>query len=200
MLLTGSADQCNVFWQIGTSATLGTDSHLVGTVMAHDSITATTGTSVSGRLLARDAAVTLDTNVVTMSACTAAVTTTTSHGSGGGGGGGGTTSTTTSPTTTSSTTSTTSATTTSTSTTVPAVVAAVPTTIGTAQGGPVTPTTLVGGGTFTPATTVPAGSSTMLPRTGTGVTRTGLAGALAVLCGLVLVRWSRRELAYVPCH
>lgn len=63
--LINGADPCNVFWQVGSSATLGSGSTMVGTVMALTSITATTGASVSGRLLARNGAVTLDTNTIT---------------------------------------------------------------------------------------------------------------------------------------
>lgn len=65
--LSGGASACNVFWQIGSSAELGTDSNFVGTIMAQASITATTGARVDGRLLARVAAVTLDNNRVTVS-------------------------------------------------------------------------------------------------------------------------------------
>lgn len=71
--LINGARSCNVFWQIGSSATLGTGSKFVGTIMAMDSITATTGATVVGRLLARNGAVTLDTNTVTRpTACAAA--------------------------------------------------------------------------------------------------------------------------------
>lgn len=66
IVLTGGASACNVFWRVGSSATLGTDSDFAGTVMAEDSITATTGTDVVGRLLAAGAAVTLDTTDVTV--------------------------------------------------------------------------------------------------------------------------------------
>ena len=67
--LTNGADACNVFWQVGSSATLGTGTTFRGTVMALTSITATTGTTVQGRLLARDGAVTLDSNTVDRSGC-----------------------------------------------------------------------------------------------------------------------------------
>jgi len=55
----GSA--CNVFWQIGTSATLGTGTAFAGNILALSSITSNTSVSLSGQLLARNAAVTLDT-------------------------------------------------------------------------------------------------------------------------------------------
>ncbi len=57
---------CNVFWQVGSSATLGTNSRMVGSVLALTSITANTGSSISGRALAQTGAVTLDTNSVTV--------------------------------------------------------------------------------------------------------------------------------------
>jgi len=60
-------NNCNVFWQIGASATLGTGSTFVGNILALASITVTTGASVDGRALARTAAVTLDSSAV--SAC-----------------------------------------------------------------------------------------------------------------------------------
>jgi len=75
--LIGAAQACNVFWQVGSSATLGTNSVFVGTVLALTSVTATTGASIAGRLLARNAAVTLDTNTVTRPTCAASVPTTT---------------------------------------------------------------------------------------------------------------------------
>lgn len=70
--LRNGARSCNVFWQIGSSATLGTGSSFVGTIMAMESITVTTGTTVVGRVLARNAAVTLDTaNIVRPTSCAA---------------------------------------------------------------------------------------------------------------------------------
>ena len=65
MTLINGAQSANVFWQVGSSATLGTYSTLRGTVMALASITVTTGVTVDGRTLARTAAVTLDTNTIT---------------------------------------------------------------------------------------------------------------------------------------
>ncbi|HUR24375.1 MAG TPA: ice-binding family protein, partial [Acidimicrobiales bacterium] len=69
MLLINQAQPCRVFHQVGSSATLGTGSQFVGTILALTSITATTGVSVQGRLLARNGAVTLDTNTITRPAC-----------------------------------------------------------------------------------------------------------------------------------
>lgn len=71
VLLVNGASPCNVFWQVGSSATLGTATAFNGNVMALTSITATTGATVNGRLLARNGAVTLDTNVVTRAPCNA---------------------------------------------------------------------------------------------------------------------------------
>jgi hypothetical protein len=62
--LVNGARASNVFWKVGSSATLGTYSILRGTVMALASITVTTGTTVDGRTLARTAAVTLDTATI----------------------------------------------------------------------------------------------------------------------------------------
>jgi hypothetical protein len=80
--LINGARSCNVFWQIGSSATLGTGSRFVGTIMALSSITATTGATVVGRLLARNGAVTLDTNVITRPTPCAATGTTGGTGTG----------------------------------------------------------------------------------------------------------------------
>lgn len=63
--VTGGASACNVFWQVGTSATLNPGAAFVGTVMANESITAETAATVTGRLLARTGAVTLDSNPIT---------------------------------------------------------------------------------------------------------------------------------------
>lgn len=66
---TTSHPSCNVFWEVGSSATLGTGSTFVGTVLAHVSISAQTGAAITGRLLAATGAVTLDTNVLTAPNC-----------------------------------------------------------------------------------------------------------------------------------
>jgi Ice-binding-like len=63
----------NLYWQVGSSATLGTTTSFVGNILALTSITLTTGAGVIGRTLARNGAVTLDTNTVNISACAAAV-------------------------------------------------------------------------------------------------------------------------------
>jgi hypothetical protein len=66
VILTGGAKSANVFWQVGSSATLGTTSVFKGTIMADQSITLNTGASLNGRALARIGAVTLAGNTVVM--------------------------------------------------------------------------------------------------------------------------------------
>lgn len=69
VVLANGAQACNVFWQVGSSATLGTNSALKGSVLAFTSITLNSGATVEGRLLARNGAVTLDTNIITKATC-----------------------------------------------------------------------------------------------------------------------------------
>lgn len=66
VLLTNGAQACGVFWQVTSSATFGTGTSFQGTVMALQSITMNTGATLIGRALARNAAVTLDTNTITV--------------------------------------------------------------------------------------------------------------------------------------
>jgi hypothetical protein len=63
---------CNVFWQVGSSATIGVGTSIAGNILALTSITLVTGACVNGRALARNGAVTLDTNTVNSTACGAA--------------------------------------------------------------------------------------------------------------------------------
>ena len=56
----------NVFWQVGSSAILGTNSEFIGTILALTSITANTGAEIEGRLLARNGAVSLASNTISM--------------------------------------------------------------------------------------------------------------------------------------
>jgi hypothetical protein len=63
--LINGAQACGVWWQVGSSATLGTTTALAGNILALTSITMNTSASISGRVLARNGAVTLDTNRVT---------------------------------------------------------------------------------------------------------------------------------------
>lgn len=59
-----NAQLCQTFWKVGSSATLGTNSYIVGHVVALTSITANTGAKVKGQLFARNGAVTLDSNTI----------------------------------------------------------------------------------------------------------------------------------------
>jgi hypothetical protein len=83
VVLIRGAQACNVFWQVGSSATLGTGNRFVGTIMALTSTTVDTGTTVTGRLLARNGAVTLDDDVINQPTCSTPTTTTTTTSPGG---------------------------------------------------------------------------------------------------------------------
>lgn len=65
VILAGGAQAKNVFWQVASSATLGTNSIFQGTILSLDSITLDTGATLIGRALARNGAVTMDSNTVT---------------------------------------------------------------------------------------------------------------------------------------
>lgn len=69
VILINSARFCRTFWKVGSAATLGTNSHFVGHIFALASITAKTGATVQGQLLARNGAVTLDNNTITNGIC-----------------------------------------------------------------------------------------------------------------------------------
>jgi hypothetical protein len=66
------ANPCNVYWRIGSSATLGTRTTFVGNIVSLTSIALTTGARVSGRAWARNGAVTMDTNDVSFGGCASA--------------------------------------------------------------------------------------------------------------------------------
>jgi drug/metabolite transporter (DMT)-like permease len=66
---TGGAQACDVFWVVGSSATLGTNSSFAGILMALTSASVQTGATVAGRILARNGAVSLDDNTFTQAAC-----------------------------------------------------------------------------------------------------------------------------------
>ena len=70
VVLTNGAQACNVFWQLGSSATLGTSTAFAGTLIALASDTLNTGATLAGRALARTGAVTLDSSAVTACAGT----------------------------------------------------------------------------------------------------------------------------------
>lgn len=70
--LIGGASPCNVWWQVGSSATLGTNSNFTGNILALTSIQVLTNVVVEGRVLARNASVTLDDDDIDASGCIAA--------------------------------------------------------------------------------------------------------------------------------
>ncbi|MDW7660771.1 MAG: ice-binding family protein [Bacillota bacterium] len=71
--LINGANYNNIFWQVGSSATLGTNSEFEGTILAAQSITATTGADIRGKLFAMSGAVTLDNNTI-INAMTTSIT------------------------------------------------------------------------------------------------------------------------------
>jgi hypothetical protein len=193
--LTGGATACNVYWQVGSSATLGTNSTFVGSVMALASVTANTGATISGRLLARTGAVTLDDNTITKPTCTTPSGSSTSGSNNAGSStpatGAGVGTNTTGASTTGA--STTGASTTGASTTVPgAPLRSVPTTHSgsttssrtTATSSPPLTTTSVGSTTpgTPPRTTPPAlTGSNLVPTIAAGLFALTLGGLLALL-------------------
>ncbi|HEY1119424.1 MAG TPA: ice-binding family protein [Acidimicrobiales bacterium] len=75
--LINGAQACNVFWQVGSSATLGENSTFVGTVLALTSVTVNSEVTIQGRALARNGAVTLIDDTFNPTACAAQQPTTT---------------------------------------------------------------------------------------------------------------------------
>jgi uncharacterized repeat protein (TIGR01451 family) len=71
VVITNGGSLCNVFWQVGSSATIGTTTSFAGNILALTSITLNTGANLTGRALARNGAVTLDTNAINSLACVA---------------------------------------------------------------------------------------------------------------------------------
>jgi hypothetical protein len=69
VVLINGAKACNVFWQVGSSATFGVGSNFSGQVLAYTSITANTGAQIKGQLLAKNGAVTLDANTFVNDSC-----------------------------------------------------------------------------------------------------------------------------------
>jgi len=65
IVLAGGAQAQNVYWQVSSSATLGTNSIFEGTILSLESITLDTGATLTGRALARNGAVALDANMIT---------------------------------------------------------------------------------------------------------------------------------------
>lgn len=165
VVLENGAQACNVFWQVGSSATIGSTTSFIGTILALTSVTLASGASVEGSVFAQTGAVTLDDNLISVVTCATPapppVTTTTS-----------TTTTTTTPST-------------STTTTVPVVAVTTPTT----PVGKVHPVTKGHGGSTT--TTTPGSSTTVVPvgapatgeggTAGSGFSSLGLLGLGAIV-------------------
>ncbi|KAG0647757.1 Ice-binding [Hyphodiscus hymeniophilus] len=97
VILQGTAQACNVFWQVGSSATIGTQTTFQGLILAQTSITMVTSATSNGGLFALTGAVTLDTNNVNVAVCPVQSSSIAFSSTAGGGGGvpGGTTTTTT---------------------------------------------------------------------------------------------------------
>jgi hypothetical protein len=66
VIFSDNGNACNVFWRVGSSATLGTTTDFQGNIIAYSDISALTGATVSGRLLARNGAVTMDSNSINL--------------------------------------------------------------------------------------------------------------------------------------
>ncbi|MDB4932444.1 MAG: repeat protein [Myxococcaceae bacterium] len=69
VVMTNGARSCGVYWQAGSSATVGIGSRFAGNILALGSVTLTTGAALAGRALARNGGVTMDTNSVSNAAC-----------------------------------------------------------------------------------------------------------------------------------
>ena len=174
VVLSGGVQACNVDWQVGSSATIGTTTSFVGNILALASISMNTGATLEGRALAQTGAVTLDDNTITSPTCNVSSPTTTTTA--------GTTTTTAVGTTTTSGVGTVTTTTTTTST-------------GTKSSPSKTTTTLSGIGANTSTTAPPLVGA---PITGGGPLRPGspwpIVGLVAMGCGggLALYARSRR--------
>ena len=191
--LINGAQACNVFWQVGSSATLSGGSTFVGNILALTSISVGTGVTVEGRALARNGAVTLDTDTFTTVGCdmtagttttlaatttTLAATTTTAGA------------TTTTTTTAAGTTTTTLATASPTTTVVFAVPGTTTTTVGPLEAMATTTTTEAGGAT---EVTTPGSTSTSLPFTGQNSIGMAVVAMLTLMLGIGVLRMSRRD-------
>jgi Ice-binding-like len=74
VILINGAQACHVFWQVGSSATIGTHSAFQGSVLALQSVSVQAGDTINGRMLARNGTATLDDDTITVPGCTAAPT------------------------------------------------------------------------------------------------------------------------------
>lgn len=74
VVLTGDAQACNVFWQIGRDATIGVSSAFVGTLIASRDVTVVSGATVNGRIISLNSSLTTDGNTISGPTCLAAPT------------------------------------------------------------------------------------------------------------------------------
>ena len=187
IVLINGASECNVFWQVGSSATLGSGSVFVGNILALTSITVQSAVVVHGRALARNGAVTLDNDTFTAPSCVPSTATSP-------------------PTTTAPTTTTSPATTTSTPatttppTTTPAITTPSTTTPAAATASSNVATPISAADTTTTVSPTGAASTTSfdvttltLPSTGNDVGATSGLGAGALLVGAGAVFAVRRR-------
>lgn len=169
--LINGASECNVFWQVGSSATLGSGSFFVGTILALTSVTVESSVVVHGRALARNGAVTLDNNVFTQPDCTGATDLV--------------------PTATAP------ATTTTTPSTATTVLGAVTTTPGsptaTTPGSPIATTIPTGGGDETTTTFIFEVTDITLPSTGGSLAAQSGVGFAVLMIGLAALLIARRR-------
>jgi hypothetical protein len=197
VLLVNGADPCNVFWQVGSSATLGTTTSFAGTVLALASITAKTNATVAGRLLARNGAVTLDTNTITSTECSTPGSTGGSGGTTAGTGG------TTSGETTAGTGGTTAGGSTGTGTTAGGGTGTSGSTTGTSSGATTSSSgsgsdTVANGTSDSNADAIGSNGAVGLPFTGAPISLLLLIGVLATVLGLAGLRAGRRRLPVQP--
>jgi hypothetical protein len=151
VILTNDAQACNVFWQVGSSATLGTSSAFTGSILALTSISVDTGDVIAGRALARNGAVTLDDDTITVPNCASAPPTSTP------------TPTSTTPTPTPTATTPTPTPTSTTPTPTPTATSPSPTTTATSPSPSPTPTATSPSPTPTPTSTIPGPAPTPTP-------------------------------------
>jgi hypothetical protein len=185
VVLTGGAQACNVIWQVGSSATLGSGSFFKGNILALQSITMNTGAALDGSALARNGAVTLDDNTISAAVCSGTPST---------GPGGGTATTTPGDGTTATTVPGGGAT----ATTVPGggTTATNPPgrTTSTTGGQRTRGGTPGGGGSSTPGDGITTGTTVRAPlaQTGAGHRRSALSGLALTGLGLMIMRVTRR--------
>jgi hypothetical protein len=74
VILSGGAQAGNIFWQVGSSATIGGSSVFKGNILAYTSVTMSAGATLDGRALARNGEVSLDANTITVPTVTATIT------------------------------------------------------------------------------------------------------------------------------